>query len=135
MRFDTKIGIAVRSDLATWQRLNVTAFLASAIAGVPGTLGEPYADGSGNTYLPMLREPVLIFGADGDELGRVRERAYARGLRVAVYTEEMFKTDHDEANRAAVAAVPVEELRLVGVAVYGPRNPVDKALRGVTLHP
>jgi hypothetical protein len=92
-------------------------------------------DGSGNTYLPMLREPVLVFAADAARLGAVREWAYARGLRVAVYTEEMFKTDHDEANRAAVAAAPVEELRLVGVAVYGPRNPVDKALRGLSLHP
>jgi hypothetical protein len=33
MRFDTKIAIAVREDLATWQKLNVTAFLASAVAG------------------------------------------------------------------------------------------------------
>jgi hypothetical protein len=36
MRFDTKIAIAVREDLEQWQKLNVTAFLASAIAfGVP----------------------------------------------------------------------------------------------------
>ena len=36
MRFDTKIAIAVRDDLEQWQGLNVTAFLASAIAfGVP----------------------------------------------------------------------------------------------------
>ncbi|GAB3882284.1 hypothetical protein GCM10027612_12640 [Microbispora bryophytorum subsp. camponoti] len=35
MRFDTKIGIVVRGDLAVWQKLNVTAFLASAVAGEP----------------------------------------------------------------------------------------------------
>ena len=29
MSFDTKIAIAVRADLATWQKLNVTAFLTS----------------------------------------------------------------------------------------------------------
>lgn len=34
MRFDTKIAIAVREDLATWQKLNVTAFLASGLAAV-----------------------------------------------------------------------------------------------------
>ena len=28
--FDTKIAIIVREDLATWQKLNVTAFLARA---------------------------------------------------------------------------------------------------------
>ena len=43
MRFDTKIAIAVRDDLQAWQKLNVTAFLASGIAGTPdGLLGKPY---------------------------------------------------------------------------------------------
>ena len=35
MRFETKIAIALRADLLAWQKLNVTAFLASAIAGAP----------------------------------------------------------------------------------------------------
>ncbi len=29
--FDTKIAIVVREDLATWQKLNVTAFLTSGV--------------------------------------------------------------------------------------------------------
>ena len=33
MRFETKIAIAIQTDLPAWQKLNVTAFLASAIAG------------------------------------------------------------------------------------------------------
>jgi hypothetical protein len=32
VRSGTRIAIAVRDDLAVWQRLNVTAFLASAVA-------------------------------------------------------------------------------------------------------
>jgi hypothetical protein len=38
MRFGTKIAIAVREGLAMWQKLNVTAFLASAVAGGRGSL-------------------------------------------------------------------------------------------------
>jgi hypothetical protein len=136
MRFDTKIGIVVRSDLAAWQRLNVTAFLASAIAGgAPEVIGDDYEDGSGNPYLPMFRQPVVIYQADLDELRKVREKAKARDLRVAVYTEEMFKTGNDEDNRAAVRAYSAEDLNLVGVSVYGPKTPVDKSLKGLTLHP
>jgi hypothetical protein len=136
MRFDTKIAVAVREDLAAWQRLNVTAFLASAVAGgVPEVIGQPYQDGSGNAYLPMFRQPVLVYAADGAALGQVRSRAVARGLPVAVYTEEMFKTGHDEDNRAAVLAVAAEDLVLAGLAVYGPRNLVDKMLKGLPLHP
>lgn len=136
MRFDTKIAIAVAEDLAAWQKLNVTAFLASAVAGgVPGLTGERYQDGSGHTYLPMFRQPVLIYAADAQALGRVRAQATDRGMDVAVYIEEMFKTGHDEANRAAVLAVTAEEMPLVGVAVHGPKNAVDKVLKGLRLHP
>jgi hypothetical protein len=136
MRFDTKIAIAVAEDLAAWQKLNVTAFLASAVAGgVPGLIGERYEDGSGHTYLPMFRQPVLIYAADALALRRVRGQATDRGMDVAVYIEEMFKTGHDEANRAAVLAVTAEEMPLVGVAVHGPKNAVDKLLKGLRLHP
>jgi hypothetical protein len=135
MRFDTKIGIVVRDDLAVWQKLNVTAFLASAVAGsVAETIGEPYEDGSGNEYLPMFRQPVLVYAADAEALGRVRGAALNRGLRTALFTEDMVKTGHDADNRAVVRAVPAEELTLVGLAVYGPKSPLDKTLKGLALH-
>ncbi|HEY6501831.1 MAG TPA: DUF2000 domain-containing protein [Streptosporangiaceae bacterium] len=136
MRFDTKIAIAVRADLEQWQKLNVTAFLSSGVAaGVPETIGKPYEDGSGNQYLEMFRQPVLCYAADRALLATVRERAFGRGLATAVYTEDLFATDNDDDNRAAVRAVDAAELNLVGVAVYGPRNAVDKVLKGASLHP
>lgn len=135
MRFDTKIAIAVREDLAVWQKLNVTAFLAGGLGGAEGELiGQPYADASGVDYLPMLAQPVLVHVASGADLSRARERALARGLRVGVYTEELFKTDNDEDNRAAVRAVASADLNLVGLSVYGPRNQVSAALKGLALH-
>jgi hypothetical protein len=136
MRFDTKIAIVVREDLAVWQKLNVTAFLAGAVAGGrPETIGERYQDGAGNDYLPMIRQPVLIYGATAAGLGTVHERAMARRLDVAVYIEEMFKTGNDDDNRAAVLAADAADLPLVGLAIYGPRNALDKVLKGLTLHP
>ena len=135
MRFDTKIGIVVRADLAAWQRLNVTAFLAGAVAAnLPVVIGEPYEVGSGTAYLSTFRQPVLVYAADAEALGRVRAAAVRRDLRVAVFTEDMFKTGHDAANRAVVRAVAAEALPLVGLAVFGPKNPVDKTLKGLALH-
>jgi hypothetical protein len=136
MHFDTKIGIVVRDDLAAWQKLNVTAFLASAVAGGrPEVIGERYQDGSGTDYLPMFRQPVLVYTATAGELRTVHGRALARQLDVGVYIEEMFKTGNDGDNRAAVRAVAVTELDLVGLVVYGPRNGLDKVLKGLRLHP
>jgi hypothetical protein len=136
MRFDTKIAIAVREDLAIWQKLNVTAFLASAVAGGrPEVIGEWYQDGSGNLYLPMFRQPVLVYAADAQTLGGAHGRALARDLDIAVYIEDMFRTGHDLDNRAAVRAVTAPEMPLVGLAVHGRRNAVDKIFKGFALHP
>jgi hypothetical protein len=136
MRFETKIAIVVREDLAGWQQLNVTAFLASGIAAAFGdTIGKPYEDGSGNRYLELFRQPVLVYAGDAASLGTVRERAVSRDMATAIYTEDMFSTGHDEANRAVVRDVPAGDLRLAGVAVYGPRNAVDKVCKGLSLHP
>lgn len=135
MRFDTKIAVLLRDDLQVWQRLNVTAFLASGIAADPELLGEPYSDSDDTPYLPMFRQPVLVLTGDFAVLTAAHERAVRRGLPTAVFTEELFTTGHDEANRAAVRAVARADLKLVGLAVHGPRNAVDKVLKGATLHP
>jgi hypothetical protein len=135
MRFGTKIAIVVRADLAGWQQLNVTAFLASGIAAAFGdTIGKPYEDGSGNRYLELFRQPVLVYAGDAASLGLVRERAVSREMATAIYTEDMFGTGFDEANRAVVRDVPAAKLRLAGIAVYGPRNAVDKVCKGLSLH-
>jgi hypothetical protein len=135
VRFDTKIAVLIRDDLESWQRLNVTAFLVSGVAArVPEIVGEPYADADGTAYLPMFRQPVLVFEADAGTLTAAHGRALSRGLAMSVFTAELFSTGHDAANRAAVAAVAREDLDLVGIAVYGPRNAVDKTVKGASLH-
>jgi hypothetical protein len=136
MRFDTKIAILLRDDLEPWQRLNVTAFLASGIAASdPRLIGEPYADADGTAYHALFRQPVLVFEGSKENLTTSHQRALAREMTVAVYTSDMFVTGHDEANRAAVRAVGRAHLDLVGIAVHGPRDSVDKVLEGAHLHP
>lgn len=134
MRFDTKISIVVRDDLAQWQRLNVTAFLASGIAaGAPEIIGEPYEDRDGNGYLRMFRQPVLIYEAGPADLVAAHRRALERDLAIGIYTMDMFRTGHDEANRAVVRGAVT--LDLAGIAVFGARNAVDKVTKGIALHP
>jgi hypothetical protein len=136
MRFDTKIAIAVREDLQAWQKLNVTAFLASGIAAATGDImGKPYEDGDGNTYLELFRQPVVVHAATAQALTGIHQKALARELAMAVYTEDMFATGNDDDNRAVVRAVRAADLRFAGIAVHGPRNAIDKVLKGVPLHP
>ncbi|GHE00051.1 DUF2000 domain-containing protein [Streptomyces alanosinicus] len=136
VRLDTKIAVLLREDLESWQRLNVTAFLLSGLGSqVPEVIGEPYEDADGVGYLPMFRQPVLVFEGSKETLKTAHGRALSRALPRAVFTSDLFATGNDRDNRAAVRAVPTAELDLVGLAVYGPRNGVDKVLKGSRMHP
>jgi hypothetical protein len=137
MRFDTKIAVVLRDDLAVWQKTNVAAFLVSGIAAAePEIVGEPYVDGSSRSYLPMFRQPVFVYETDAAGIRRAYERALERGVeRLAIFTAELFATGHDEANRAAVAAVPSDELDLVGLALHADGKVVDRVLDKVRRHP
>src|SRR5215813_5019587 len=118
MMFDTKVAILVLEDLAVWQKLNVTAFLATGIAAAaPEALGEPYEDAAGRIHTRMLGQPMLIFAAHPEELSRAYQIAIERGLSRAVYVRAMFSTGHDAANRAAFKAEPADAPDLVGVAL------------------
>jgi len=136
-QFDTKIAVVVRDDLATWQRLNVTAFMISGVTAHAGAvaIGADYLDADGRRYLPLLVQPVLVLEAGAAKLRTVRERADRRGVPIAIYTNEMFGTGNDEDNRAAVRAVATEELDLVGIAVRAPHRDADAILRGLRRHP
>jgi hypothetical protein len=137
MEFETKIAVVLRNDLAVWQKANATAFLVSGIAGSdPETVGEPYVDASGNSYLPMFRQPVLVFEGDAAAIRRAYERAMQRDVaQLAIFTDELFSTAHDDANRAAVAAVPAEDLDLVGIALRADKKTVDKVVDRLRRHP
>ncbi|MFJ6661741.1 DUF2000 family protein [Streptomyces sp. NPDC091377] len=136
VRFDTKIAVLLRADLEPWQRLNVTAFLVSGLGtDLPEVIGAPYEDADAVAYLPMFRQPVLVFEATKETLTTAHARVLSRALPRAVFTADLFATGNDRDNRAAVKAVPTTALDLVGLAVYGPRNAVDKVVKGARMHP
>lgn len=103
--FDTKVAVVVREDLATWQHINVTAFLMSGITAHAGAaaIGEPYRDADGGEYLPLLVQPVLVPAADRATLQLVRERVERREVPIALYTADMFETGNDADDRAPCA--------------------------------
>jgi hypothetical protein len=134
--FASKIVVVVGDGLATWQRLNVTAFLISAVtAAHPELVGADYEDADGQRYLRMLGVPILVFEGTRETLAAARSRAVQREMPLAVYTRDMFATGHDSDNRAAVRPVAGDQLDLVGIGLHGPKNAVDKVVKGARLHP
>jgi len=134
--FDTKIAIVVRDDLAMWQKLNVTAFLTPGIVGATeGLLGEPYEDGAGNTYHRLAIQPMIVLAADAPTIRAIYLRAMERGIRLALYIEDMFRTGHDAANRETVKRCRPEEMNVVGLALRDDKKVVDRVTKGARMHP
>ncbi|NWA63321.1 DUF2000 family protein [Pantoea sp. B9002] len=133
--FDTKIALIVRDDLATWQRLNVVAFLATGVASAaPEMMGEPYVDAKARQYGNMAGQPMLVFAGDLAGLQRAHRQGLERELTIIPYVEAMFSTGHDAANREVFRAEDADNLNLVGIALRGPKKAVDKAIKGLALH-
>ena len=134
MKFDNKIVAILRQDLLMWQKLNVTAFIMSGIGGRQDVLGEPYVDGVGKMYLPMSKQPILIYAASSEQLKEILFKAQSKEVHMAIYTEELFNTYNDEDNRAKVAEFATNDLNLVGIGKIGKKNHVDRLTKGLNLH-
>ncbi len=133
--FDTKVALIVRNDLATWQRLNVVAFLATGIAAsAPEMIGEPYVDAAGRAYGRMLGQPMMVHESDLAGLQAAHRVGLERELTLVPYVFAMFSTGHDEANREAFRAGDPDNLDFVGLALRGTKKAVDKAVKGLALH-
>ncbi|MBB3522593.1 MULTISPECIES: DUF2000 family protein [Rhizobium] len=132
--FDTKIAVVLRNNLAGWQKLNVTAFLMTGIAGGhPEIIGEPYKDRAGNLYNPLSIQPIIVLSADETTMSAIHRRALDREVTASLFIEEMFATGHDAANRAVFAEFTPDDAKVVGIAVRAEKKIVDKITKGATM--
>ena len=133
--FDTKIAIVLRNNLQSWQKLNVTAFLMSGIAGQhPERLGEAYRDRTGNLYNPLSIQPIIVLAAEDEAISTIHRRSLERGVTSSLFIEEMFATGHDVANRAVFAEYGPQDAKVVGITMRAQKKIVDKITKGATMH-
>ena len=122
--------------MADWQKLNVTAFLAGAVAiKFEETHGKSFINASGSEYLPFIKHPILIYKADTDvQLRRAFSRAKERELEIGIYTYPLFDTKNEEGNLIEISKYTDDEQQLAGIVIYGENKKVDKALDGLKFH-
>ena len=97
-------------------------------------LGEDYQDAVGNSYSPLLIQPIIVLSADGNRIKTIYRRAMDRGVQLSIYIEDMFTTGHDAANRETVRARQPEDLPIVGLALHEEKKLVDKITKGAKMH-
>jgi hypothetical protein len=117
--------------------MNVASFLASSVAiQFPETHGRPLINGSGTTYLPFPKHPILIYKADDEsQLTRALKRAKERGLALGIYTEPLFNTKNEEENLVEIGKYTDESQHLAGIIIYGENKKVGQSVDGLKFHP
>ncbi|MDR2038871.1 MAG: DUF2000 domain-containing protein [Bacteroidales bacterium] len=136
MIYENKIAIIIKNDLKDWQKLNVTACLASSVAiQFPETHGKKFVNASNSTFLPFSRHPMMIYAANsGEEINRAFRRAKERDLAIGIYTEPLFSTKCEEENHVEISKASDNDQILVGMILYGESKKVNKALDGLKFH-
>jgi len=86
-------------------------------------------------FTPLLGQPLLVFAASGADLLNARRVRAGAGLTTAIYVAAMFTTGHDAANREVFHAEPADSPDLVGIAMRGPKKGIERATKGLKLHP
>jgi hypothetical protein len=127
--------VVVDEALPPGRAVNAAVCAAAATGvGVEGLLGPDAVDADGSTHRGLPWAGCTVLGAGAERLADLRARAVAaEGVFVADMPHAAQSTRVYDEYRAAVAASPAGELGLAAVSVVGPRNRVDRLVKGLAL--
>ncbi|GAA1436651.1 hypothetical protein GCM10009616_37030 [Microlunatus lacustris] len=127
--------VVVDDSLPPGRAVNAAVCAAAATGvGVEGLLGPDAVDADGSRHRGLPWAGCTVLAASAERLSVLRERAdAAAGLFVADMPHAAQSTRVYDEYREAVAAVPGSELGLAAVSLVGPRNRVDRLVKGLVL--
>ncbi len=123
----TRCVIVVDAALPPGLAANAAAVIALTLgARHPGLVGAPLVDADGLAHPGLIPIGIAVLAASQEELAALRRRAAASGCDVVDFPVQGQQTTNYAAFRDAVATVPTDALRHVGVGLVGEKKPVGK---------
>jgi hypothetical protein len=134
---ENKIVVVLSSDLETGVALNVVGHLAISLGAhiEVGLMGHPtLIDASGAAHRGISKYPLIIAKAKPNKVRAVLQSARTdRGLFVSDYPDAMLTTAHDDDLATALSKTREEEIRYLGVLLFGHTEKVDGLTRKLSL--
>jgi len=131
-----KSVIVVDATLPLGAQVNAAAILAATLGErVEGLIGPDVRDASGGTHLGLIQVPLPILAGPSEKIAEIRTAAM-------VAEEELVLADFSEPAQAArtyedyagtLAALPAEDIRYLGVALYGDAKKVSRLTGNLSL--
>jgi len=129
--------IVVDEALPSGRAVNASVCVAAATAAsVDGLLGPDATDADSLTHHGLPWAGCSILAADREKLTRILVAAHTKDeVHVAVMPEAAQSTRVYDDYLDAVGVLPTEELSPLAVSIVGPRNRIDKLVKGLSLLP
>lgn len=106
---------------------NAAAVMALSLGGrQPQLIGEPLVDAGGTAHVGLIPIGIPVLGAPAEDLPRLCAKARAAGVEVVDFPAQGQETTDYSQFRRMVAATAGEELRYLGVMLYGERRKVGR---------
>ncbi len=123
-----KCVMVLDAQLPAGLAVNTAAVLALTLGSrIEALIGPDVIDGSERAHVGITTLPIPILKADGEALKRLWLQATESGtLFVVDFTDVAQKSLAYDDYTQKIAAAPTEELRYLGLALYGKKEMVNK---------
>ncbi|KAF1046884.1 MAG: hypothetical protein GAK35_00831 [Herbaspirillum frisingense] len=126
--------VVIDAALAGGKAANAAAVIALTIGQRhPELVGAPLVDASGASHPGLIPIGIAVLSAPSEALAGLRAKAVQAGCDVVDFPVQGQQTTDYQAFIDAVARVREEELRYVGVSLYGPKKTVGKLVGNLAL--
>ncbi len=121
-----KCVMVLEEGLSSGLAVNTAGVLAFTLGReLGGIVGPSVVDGSGESHLGITTVPIPILRAGEEEIRAIRAKAGEADLLVVDFTDAAQTSKTYEQYTRKMAAVASEDLRYLGVALYGDRKAVN----------
>jgi hypothetical protein len=131
----TKCVMVIDSGLPLGLSVNTAGLLGATLGRrIERIIGPDVIDASGENHTGILNVPLPILSADADTIKAIREKAMKFGeLLVIDFTDTAQREVRYEDYTGKLAITPSEELKYLGIALYGPKKRVNKLVGNLPL--
>lgn len=123
--FSKKIVIVVRDDVASWQLTNtighIAAYLGNKMAE-PFDTGEYFVSKDGVKFPRNSQFAIVALRATKDELKDLAAKLPDVHMPWIVYVQEMIDMIDDEELAEALGSVQSDEMNILGIGLFGPKD-------------
>lgn len=124
----TKCVMVLDEQLPVGLAVNTAAVLALTLGRrMDGLLGPDVLDGSDGVHVGITTLPIPVLKAEAEALKRLWVRAMESETVFVVDFTDVAQTSHTYENYTQrIRATPAEQLRYLGVALYGKKETINK---------